>query len=197
MSDLDYRPSVLIADSNKEILELFRINLERYKCKMFYARSYNDAMNLLDLRKIDLIVTDLYLDSPSQMGLQFATNAKKIDKNIQIIIIAQEPDTESIKEAVQIDVYDYLQKPIQIPAIARASTRAIEKRLLLDERDQLKSYVDEINRKLEISNRRYKKFTEELRSGQFAVEEELTKGIDRLKKELKTIQGSGIDENDK
>jgi DNA-binding NtrC family response regulator len=194
-TDPKYTPSVLIADLDEDILDLFRDNLLKYKYKLFFANKYADCINLLDLKKIDLIITDLYLGEKQKLGLFFATKAKDIDKNIQIIITAENPDSESIKEATEIDVYDYLQKPIQVPAISRASTRAIEKRLLLDERDELKHYVDEINRKLEVSNEKYKKFTEELKTGKFEVEERLSEGMSKLRKELKTLQNSGIEEN--
>lgn len=194
-TDPEYTPSVLIADLDKEILDLFKTNLEKYKYKLFFSDNYSDCINLLDLKKIDLIITDLYLGEKQKLGLFFATKAKDIDKNIQIIITAEKPDPDSIREATEIDVYDYLQKPIQVPAISRASTRAIEKRLLLDERDELKNYVDEINRKLALSNEKYRKFTEELKIGKFQVEEQLNEGMSRLKKELKTLQHSGNDKN--
>lgn len=194
--ETNYKPSVLIADASEKTLQLFKQNLEKNKCKIYYANNYKDSVNLLDLKKIDLIVTDLYLGGGEQLGLQFAIKAKEVDANIQIIIIAEIPDISSVRQAAKIDVYDYLQKPIQVPAVSRASTRAIEKRLLLDERDELKRYVDEINRKLKISNEKYKKFTEELRLGQFEVEEQLNKEMTRLRKELKSIQTSGTDNHD-
>lgn len=193
--DPQYKPSVLVADIDESNLELFKANLDKYNYKLFFAKEFNDCINLLDLKKIDLIITDLYLGGEEKLGLKFAIKAKELDKNVQIIITAENPDPDSIKEASQIDVYDYLQKPIQVPAIGRSSTRAIEKRLLLDERDELKSYVDEINRKLQISNEKYRKFTEELKSGKFEVEEELSKGMSKLKKQLESLHELGSEEN--
>lgn len=194
-TDPQYRPSVLIADTDESILDLFKFNLGKFNHKLFFSKTYEESLNYLDLKKIDLIITDLYLDGEEKLGLKFALKAKELDKNIQIIITADNPDPDSVKEAVEIDVYDYLQKPIQVPAINRSSTRAIEKRILLDERDELKNYVDEINRRLQISNERYRRFTEEFRSGKFEVEEELNKGMSKLKEELKTLHGSGNEEN--
>lgn len=194
MNDItDYRPSILVVDTDSEIIQLFRNTLKRRNYKFFSSDNYNDASDFLDMKKLDLLIVDLHLGKEDQIGLKLAARAREFDKNIQVIIITEKPDTSSVKEAVEIDVYDYLKKPIQPVAISRSSARAIEKRLLLDERDELKDYVDKINSKLKDSEERYLRFTKEFKEGRFEVEERLGEGISELKKAVQHIKPSGVD----
>jgi DNA-binding NtrC family response regulator len=193
----DNRPSVLIVDDDKEVLDLFRSTLKRRNYKFFSSSSYEGASDYLDMKKLDLLVVDLYLGGGEQTGLKLASRARQFDKNIQVIIISDRPDADSVKEAVEIDVYDYLKKPIQAVAISRSCARAIEKRLLLDERDELKSYVDEINTRLKDSETRFLKFTEEFKTGRFEVEERLEATRSELKKAVQNIKPVGVEKDGK
>lgn len=188
----DYRPSVLVVDTDEQVIDLFRETLKRRNYKFFSANNYKDAVDFLDIKKLDLLIVELHVD-----GLKLATKAKESDKNIQVIIVTETPDTSSVKEAVEIDVYDYLKKPIQSVAISRSSARAIEKRLLLDERDELKSYVDEINNKLRSSEERFLRFTEEFKEGRFEVEGKLQESRSELAKAMQNIKTPGVDEHGK
>lgn len=198
MNKQDYRPSVLVVDTDQEVVDLFRNTLKRRNYKFFSSDNYEGASDFLDMKKLDLLIVELYLnDEDEQSGLKLAAKAKEFDKNIQVIVITKNPDTDSVKEAVEIDVYDYLKKPIQPVAISRSSARAIEKRLLLDERDELKRYVDEINTRLKDSEIRYLKFTQEFKEGRFEVEERLEATRSELKKAVQHIKPSGVDEDGK
>ena len=195
-NDIDaYRPTVLVVDIDEEVISLFRDTLKKRNYKFFSSNEYDHAKDFLDVKKLDLLIVDLYLGNGEQKGLMLATEAKEIDRNTQVIIITDKPDLDSVQEAVEIDVYDYLKKPIQIAGITRSSTRAIEKRLLLDERDDLKNYVDEIHSKLRASEERYLKFTQEFKQGRFEVEEKLEASKTELKKAVEHIKPSGVNKN--
>lgn len=194
----DYRPSVLVVDTSAETINVFRNTLKRRNYKFFSSDDYYGASDFLDVRKLDLLIIELELDlGGRQSGLKLAAKARESDKNMQIIILSDKPNPESVKEAVEIDVYDYLKKPVLPVAISRSSTRAIEKRLLLDERDELKSYVDTINQKLKNSEERYLKFTQEFKNGRFEVEERLEATKTELKKAVEHIKPSGVEKDGK
>jgi uridine kinase len=108
-------------------------------------------------------------------------------------MMTEKPDLKSINDAAEIDAYDYLQKPIQVAGISRSSSRAVEKRLLLDERDTLKKYVDEINSKLKDSEEKYLRFTQEFKDGRFEVEGKLEAEMTELKKAVKNIKNPGVE----
>jgi DNA-binding NtrC family response regulator len=191
----DYRPTVLVVDIDSTVIDLFRSTLKRHNYKFFSADSYENALDFLDVKKLDLLIVELTLGEEGREGLSLAIKAKEIDKNIQIIMMTEKPDLNSINDAASIDVYDYLQKPIQIAGISRSSSRAVEKRLLLDERDTLKNYVDEINSKLRASEERYLRFTKEFKDGRFEVEGKLEAGMNELKKAVKNIKDPGVEDD--
>lgn len=182
-------PIVLIVDDEPEVVELFRMTLEREEYRVITALSYATAIQAIEDEAIDLVIADIYLDPGTAFdGITVAEYAKKQDHNIQIIIITARPNIISVKKAGKIDVYDYLEKPVQIPGIIRASARAIEKKILLDERDELQRSLDYMRSQLDKNKETFLKFTRELEKDKEESEKKLDGDREKLRKAVENIK---------
>jgi len=182
-------PGVLVVDDEPEVVELFRMTLEREEYRVLTSLDYRSAIQTVEEEDIDLVIADIYLQPGSAFdGMTVAQYAKKKDNNIQIIIITARPNIDSLKKAGSIDVYDYLEKPVQIPGITRASARAIEKKILLDERDELKRSLDFVRDQLNKNKETFLKFTRELEEDKEKSEKKLDGDREKLRKAVENIK---------
>jgi len=182
-------PIVLIVDDEPEVVELFRMTLEREEYRVVTALSYATAIQAINDSPVDLVIADIYLDAETVFdGITVAEYAKEQDHNIQIIIITARPNILSVKKAGRIDVYDYLEKPVQIPGIIRASARAIEKKILLDERDELQRSLDYMRSQLDKNKETFLKFTRELEKDKEKSEKKLDGDREKLRKAVENIK---------
>ena len=84
----------------------------------------------------DLIITDLKM--PGMNGIELASEIRKIDKNIPILVITAYASIESAEEAVSKGVYDYITKPFRKEQILIAINRALEWKNMRSELEKLK-----------------------------------------------------------
>jgi len=187
--DSEKVPTVLIVDDEPEVIELFRMTLERENYRVITSLTYSTSITAIDKDDIDLVIADIYL-SPGEVfdGITVAKYAKQKDFNIQIIIITAKPNIESIKQAGSLEIYDYLEKPIQIPGIIRSSARAIEKRILLNERDELQRSLDFVRGQLEENAENFRKFTQEMKVDKDLSDERLRRDREKLRRAVENIK---------
>ena len=183
------QPTVLIVDDEPEVVELFRMTLEREDYKVYTALSYHTSIKVIEDESIDLIIADIYLDPGTAFdGITVAKYAKQKDCNVQVIIITARPNIDSVKQAGAIEVYDYLEKPVQIPGIIRSSARAIEKKVLLDERDELQRSLDFVRKQLEKNAETFLKFAQEMKNDKELSDKKLEGDREKLRKAVENIK---------
>ena len=116
-----------------------------------------EAVELINNIEFDLVIADIYLDNSERDGIDVATLARMKNSNTQVIIFTGKPDVETKVRSQQIGAFDYLSKPINHNAMIRCTRVAIDKKHILDEKDEIeKRYIqlkEDIQRKCdELSN---------------------------------------------
>ena len=134
---------VLIAEDNVSSCSVYeKVLLKTTDFEICTSASYIQAQDMLKNNKFDVIILDVYLGRDSPTGIDIATKIRKVDLNTQIIVITGYSSDTIIKEAITLDIYDYLKKPIDLNYFAKTTQRAMEKKLLLDERDKLQNLIN-------------------------------------------------------
>jgi DNA-binding NtrC family response regulator len=106
------RPTVLVVDDDKKILEAFAVFLEMENCNMIASADVDDAMDKAQHNKIDLLITDFYLKTKSSVELY--TLIRKIYPNLPIAVITGYPQFIG-EEDVKIFGADYFfTKPLEL-----------------------------------------------------------------------------------
>ena len=132
--------TILIVDDEKHTREGLRQSLEE-EFDVYTAGNADDALNVLDSDRVDLVLTDLRLGGEDGMAL--------IEKILQrarpplCILMTAYGSIATAVEAMRKGAYDFVTKPINLDELAMKIRRAIHGRRLEQENLQLKQEVHE------------------------------------------------------
>jgi two-component system, CitB family, response regulator MalR len=105
----------MVAEFNKRYLE----QVGGFELKAA-ARSYIEALALLDREEIDLILLDIFM--PGMNGLDLLAQIRRMGNGIDVIVVSAACDSESIKKALRYGAVDYLIKPFEFERFNSALT---------------------------------------------------------------------------
>ncbi len=89
-----------------------------------------DALNFLLETHVDLLLLDLYM--PGFSGLELLRALRRRSKDVDVIMITAANDTESIREALQLGITDYLIKPFKYERFAQALDKYLLKHKFIE-----------------------------------------------------------------
>src|SRR5215468_3053876 len=116
----------LVVDDDPDILEVLEMRLQSMGLDVALARSYRDAVSLLDGRGFDVALFDLRLEPAS--GLQLMEAAHQRQPRLPVLIMTAHGTIDNAVEAVRLGAFDYLTKPF-IPEELRGKVgRALSER---------------------------------------------------------------------
>ena len=134
---------VLYVDDEENNLISFKANF-RMEYKVFTAISGEEALQILDKQKIDIIITDQRM--PNMTGVEFLEMVIEKNPDPMRILLTGYADMSAVIEAVNRGkIYHYLAKPwdeAEMHATIKNAYEALKK----------KRELDELNKKLEVSN---------------------------------------------
>jgi len=139
---------VLVVDDDDTLLQLLTETVKTMGCLATSARSGIDALNLISERKFDILVTDLKM--PGMDGLKLLEEAKKIDKDVVVIMVTGYATLETAVKAIEKGAYDYIAKPFRLDELMVVIKNACERLRLMKQKnallDELKGAYTEIDR---------------------------------------------------
>jgi signal transduction histidine kinase/DNA-binding response OmpR family regulator len=119
------RAKVLIIDDEKSITDLLSDMLGDND---FLTVSFNDAelaMDYLNVNSVDVILVDLIL--PKMSGMEILEDARRIDPDVEVVMMTGYATLETAVEAMQKGAYGYLKKPFDINEVVTEVAKAAEK----------------------------------------------------------------------
>lgn len=134
---------VLIADDDDDFRALLVRRSQRMGLEVQQVSDGPLAVEALRSSPFDVLVVDLYM--PGSTGLQVVQEGRRIDPDLQSIILTASATLETALEALRAGVYDYLLKPLEsVAAFELSLTRALEHRLLIRENQRLFAEVQRL-----------------------------------------------------
>jgi len=100
---------ILIIDDETDLLELIRDVLEEKNYQVFCASNGVDGILLNEQKNPDLIVLDLRM--PEMDGIETLRNIRKADDNVIVVILTGYGCPDTIRDATDLNVSEYLSKP--------------------------------------------------------------------------------------
>ncbi len=154
--------SVLMVDDEMELLDMLNdgLSLRGYHCET--AINATSALELLNERLFDLMISDI--DLPDMNGFELTKSAKRLRPNMAVIIMTGFIENFSYDEAIQTGATDFIKKPFTVRELVVRIKQ-------IETQEELKKKVKELEEFYEMAVGR------ELRMI------ELKKEIERLKKE--------------
>ncbi len=116
--------SLLIIDDEQPILELLSDIFERKEFDVTLESNSVKALEMLDKKKFDLVISDLMM--PVVSGLQILTKVKESNPETGIIILTGHASVESAAKAIEDGVDAYLQKPVNPIDILETAKKVVK-----------------------------------------------------------------------
>lgn len=132
--------NILVADDEKNIREGLKISLKKEGHTVYLAEDGVEALNIMESKDIDLVITDLKM--PNLDGEELMKRIIKKDNNIPVIILTGHGTVENAVEAMREGAYDFLTKPLNLDKLSLIVNRAIKQRQLIIENRILQNKVD-------------------------------------------------------
>ncbi|MGA2642758.1 MAG: sigma-54 dependent transcriptional regulator [Spirochaetia bacterium] len=133
--------TILIVDDDEAIRGLLRDLLTANGHEVEAAENARSASDMLKSREFELVLTDLML--PDGDGLEVLRMARARPCEPEVLVITAYGTIDSAVEAVRAGAFDYLTKPVSTQKLLLTVDRAIERRTLRNEVNNLRREVGE------------------------------------------------------
>ena len=120
--------NVLVVDDESSITKLVKMTLADLDVSQVYtAKDGREAIALLgELDDIDIVICDWNM--PRMSGLELLQQVRTVDHDMPYIMLTGRADINSVKEAKNSGVSDYLAKPFTPDALKQKLTRLARSR---------------------------------------------------------------------
>ena len=129
---------ILIIDDEKDILKSINAILseEGYKC--YEAVDSNDAINLFNSHKIDLILLDVWLEDSKHDGLQILEIIRS-ENSVPIILMSGHGNIDMAVSAIKKGAQEFIEKPFSSERLLLSVNRTLEITQITKENINLKN----------------------------------------------------------
>lgn len=119
---------VMIVDDEPVILEGLKIvvNWDEYGLKIAgEASNGQSALQQLKSSKYHILITDIRM--PEMDGIELIKAARKLDRNLKVIILSGYNDFKQVKEAAKLGIENYLMKPVDEEELSYTLAETVRK----------------------------------------------------------------------
>jgi len=134
--------NILIVDDEEMIVDEFLFFLEQFGYNVQGFTDSKVAVEKIKKEKFDIVVTDLKM--PDVTGMDIAKTVKEYSPETLTFIITGFATVDSVIEAIQHGVYDYIRKPFKFKEIKIGIERAVEQILLKRENRILNQKIQQM-----------------------------------------------------
>jgi len=117
---------ILVVDDEPETALVIERMARSFGHDVAVAGSAEEALQRFDEGGIDVVLTDLHLGTVDGLALLRSLHDRAPD--VPVVLVTGRATVDSAMEAIHAGAYEYLDKPLSLPALGRVLSRAIEKR---------------------------------------------------------------------
>jgi NADP-reducing hydrogenase subunit HndA len=126
---------ILVVDDEPVVIRSCERILKEEGYSVEAAQGGREAIIAMEQKQYDLVITDLKM--PEVDGIALIRWVRKSRPDTGVVIITGYPSQETMKDAIDLDIIDYVPKPFTPAVLIDVVTRAVEwlgKRLLVEEK---------------------------------------------------------------
>lgn len=143
---MDIKPRILAVDDEVSMLKTYR-SILKSKFNLVLVNNGQEAIKFIEEDNFTLVLLDLKL--PGMNGIEILKKIKKINKDLQVLIVSAVQDIKTAVEAIKLGAYDYVAKPFEIDDLLSKIDKVLEKQALVRENIYLRETLDEKEEPLE------------------------------------------------
>jgi len=137
---------ILVVDDERSLREFLEIFFRREGYGVVTAASVDEALVALGADDFDVVISDVQMAGAS--GLELLRTVKENAPDCVVIMITAFATTETAIEAMKQGAYDYITKPFKVDELRLVVEKALEKKLLTDENQRLRTALRSRSRSL-------------------------------------------------
>jgi len=118
------KQKILLIDDESDLLELIKEILEREGYQIFCASNGAAGILLNEQENPDLIVLDLRM--PEMDGIETLQHIRKTDDQVIVVILTGYGCPDTIRDAVDLNVSEYLSKPFENKQLVSVIGKALD-----------------------------------------------------------------------
>jgi len=116
---MDTRHKILVVDNDKNILAAFRIFLTGEGYRPLVCCNTEDALRMISRHRIELVISENYLNGHIESGLLFLTNLRHKLPHLPIIIVSNQIDDAVEQRLKSLGINRLLAKPLELRVMKR------------------------------------------------------------------------------
>ncbi|HKP84710.1 MAG TPA: sigma-54 dependent transcriptional regulator [Blastocatellia bacterium] len=151
------RGNILVIDDEESILDSLKLNLAHAGYTLSTATRGEEGLALFDNGDFDLVLCDLQL--PDMPGTEVLKKLKEKRPSVEVIIISGYGSVANAVEATKAGAFHFVEKPFEFDALNLLIERALERKTLIEESDNLRrtlqqrtTYGDIVGRSKQMQN---------------------------------------------
>lgn len=133
--------AIMVVEDGKSQREILRNHLEKEGHEVTEAENGEQALKKLTTNHYDLLLLDYKM--PGMDGMQVLGEVKRINPEIDVVIITAYGTIESAVDAMKAGALDYITKPIEFDELFFLLARVAERRTLIRENQLLRQELKE------------------------------------------------------
>lgn len=133
---------ILIVDDEADIRALVAGILEDEGFLPREASTDVEALELIETRRPNLVLLDIWLQGSQMDGLQILTTVKKRHPSLPVVMMSGHGTIETAVKALKDGAYDFIEKPFKADRMVLVVERAIEAARLKRENEELRLRTD-------------------------------------------------------
>lgn len=134
---------LLVVDDEQDLLELLVRRLKRKGFDVDSADTAEDALELVKKNEYDIGVYDIRL--PGMDGIELLKETKKIQHDIEVLILTGHGTIDTAIEAMKVGAFDYITKPYNLSELELTIGKAAENKALKEKNDSMKKIIAQHN----------------------------------------------------
>lgn len=125
------QPRILVIDDEPHNTEALNLLLEKEGYKIDSAASGEEALDILEKKTFEIVLTDLFL--PGVSGIDILKKVKEDAPQTNVIVVTGQASAETAVEAMKEGAFDYITKPFNFEKLKIQVAKAAEKSALVAE----------------------------------------------------------------
>lgn len=132
---------ILIVDDDRSLVEVLKVRVESAGYEVTTALKEDEALTAAKGQMFDLAILDLQLEGTD--GITLMQKIHLVIPELPVIILTAHGSIESAVEAMKQGAYSYVTKPFNAQDLLLQVEKALENRVLKNEIQRLKSFLEE------------------------------------------------------
>jgi len=142
---------ILYLEDEQQILDMFAVNFRR-KFNVHVTTDYSEAIQILQENEVKVVLSDQRM--PDITGIEFIKQINKDFPDIICILISGYADKSVLFKSVnEVDVFQFMEKPVDFNELSHTIKKAIEKYDAIKEKQRLESELQIALKKAQESDR--------------------------------------------